>query len=258
MAFGNTMSHYDGDRTHPKRARGPDILEVARAQELRSNHPDQSGPAEQQHQPEQPPEAGFDDTGENDKHEQLWETAPDFYETLTYQINPATKKALYRTREDANYRATEGEQQTEYDGESESVEKPGDHVASLVVGAQPVLGCGCGGGRARQIVIYGVVAVTHGWPQHPAPLLDQIDHEWIAVLGFSFENPIKGGLRITDKNRKIDLSLVGQNYRFVVGDEFPQTTQGEERAENPQRVVATPICAKARPAPFSYWTKLNA
>ena len=41
-----------------ERARRAHVVEVARAEELGAHHADERHPAEQQHEPEQPPEVG--------------------------------------------------------------------------------------------------------------------------------------------------------------------------------------------------------
>jgi len=66
-----------------ERAGGANIVVIPRAQKLRAHHADQRHPAEQDGDPEQPPEARLYHTGQQDNQKQRWHTGPDFNHALS-------------------------------------------------------------------------------------------------------------------------------------------------------------------------------
>ena len=117
---------------------------------------------------------------------------PDLDEALEQQVDPAAEIALHRAGEHADHGAQEGQRQAEQDRDAKAVDHPGEHVARLIVGAEQVLPGRRRGRRPGQIEDHGVVAVADRRPQHPTPLLDQLGHERVGVVGLGREVAAEG------------------------------------------------------------------
>jgi len=58
---------------------------------------------------------------------------------LADQVDPAAIEALQSAGDDADHRADQGQRQGEQDRDAKAVDHPGQYIATLVIGAQPVL-----------------------------------------------------------------------------------------------------------------------
>ncbi len=63
---------------------------------------------------------------------------PNLDEPLPQQVEPAAVEALQRSGAHADQGAQRGQGQTENDRNPEAVNKVGDHIPALVVGAEPM------------------------------------------------------------------------------------------------------------------------
>ena len=168
---------------------------------------------------------------------------------------------------------TSGEDQPEQHRDAEAVDQPRDHVAALVVGAEPVvfevaaalrplaldhrlaflLGQHPGRlrrRRRRQVEIVRVVGIADRRPDHVAALLrDQLLQIGIAIVGRGLEVAAEGRLRIGDERRENRLAVVADEERLVVGDELGEQRDDEQDQEDPERPVAAPVGLEILPAP---------
>ena len=133
---GQDVPHHDARVQHAERAGGADIVEIAPAQEFRPHVAHQRGPAEQQHDGEQDPEAGLHQARQDDQEIERRQARPDLEEALEGKVDPAAEIALHRAGGDADDRAQDGEAEAEQHGDAKAVDHPRQHVARLVVGAE--------------------------------------------------------------------------------------------------------------------------
>ena len=147
-------------------------VEVARPQKFGAHHPDQTHPAKQQQQAEQPPEIRLHHAGEDDQQIEQRQALPDLDKALEEQVHPAAEIPLHRARGNADRRAEQRQQQAKEHGDAVAVEHARHHVARLVVRAEPVFSVGRGRSRLLEVVVDRVVAIGHQRPQDPALFLD--------------------------------------------------------------------------------------
>ena len=235
------VPEHDHQVAGAKGARRPHVVEIAGAQELGADHPDQSHPAEQQQEPQEPPEIGLYDGGQDDQQVEQGDAFPNFNEALEDEVDPAAEVALDGARGDPDDAAEHRQRQAEQHRNPESVNQPGDHVTRLVVGPQPIPGGGRRGGRRRQAEHRGVVAVGNERPDDPALRLDQVLDEGIAVVGLGLEFTAEFRLGIGLDHGRVKSAVVVNENRLVVGDEFREQADEEQREEGPQRPETAPV-----------------
>jgi hypothetical protein len=232
---------------HPHGLGGAHVLQVAAAQEFGAHQIHQGHPREQQHDRQQDPESGHHETGDHDDQVENRHARPDFHEALAAQVQPAAVVTLHRAHHDADQAGRDGQDQAEQHRQAEAVNQAGQHVAALVVGAQPVFRRGGRRRRHGELVVDGVVAVANRRPQHPAVVLDQFRHIGVAVVGFGFEQAAEGGFRVGLEHREIEVALILHHDRPVVGDEFRSQTDHEQHQEQAQRPEATAVATEGAP-----------
>ncbi len=243
------MTEHDGAVAHAEGPGGADVFQVAPAEELGADHVHQAHPGKQQHDAQQPPEVRLDEAGQDDQQVEHRQPRPDFQETLAEQVDPAAVVALQGADGDADQRTEHGQGQGEEDRHAEAVDNPGEHVAGLVVGAQPVFRRRRGGGGNLQLVVDGVVAVGDRRPKHPAVLLgDQLADVGALVVGFQGEFAAEGGFRVAFEDREVPAAVVMHDQRFVVGDQFGAEAADEQDEEQPERPPAALVALEAGPA----------
>jgi len=127
---------------------------------------------------------------------------------------------------------------------AKAVNQARDHVAALVVGTEPVvfevtatlqslplhhvlaLRLGEHPGRfrrrrRRQVEIVGIVGIADRRPDDGAALVcDQLLQVGIAIIGCGFEIAAKGGLRVTDESRPIQVAVELDENRPIIGNQF--------------------------------------
>ena len=69
----------------------------------------------------------------------------------------------------------------------------------------------------------------------------------IEVIGLGDKIAAEGGLGIGFQQWKIDLPLIADEERFVIGDHFGKEADDKEDREDPQAVVAAPIGLESSP-----------
>ena len=100
---------------------------------------DQRHPGEQQQDAEQHEEARHQHRRDDQQQIERRDRGPDLDEALEQQIGPAAEIALHRAGRDADDRGDDGQHQPEQHRDAEAVDQPRQHVAALVVGAEPVV-----------------------------------------------------------------------------------------------------------------------
>ena len=163
---------------------------------------------------------------------------------LTQQVDPAAAITLDGAHQNTDGRRDGSQGETEQDRYAKAIDEPGDHIAALVVGTQPVFRRRRAWRRRRQVVVDRVVAVGHQRPQHPALVVDQIGNKGIAIVGRGFEIAAEGGFRVAVENGQIDATIVPNQKRLVVGNELGRQGEQKQRHEDPERPMATPVGAK--------------
>ena len=73
-------------------------------------------------------------------------------------------------------------------------------------------------------------------PEHPAVAVlgDQLLNIGAAVVRFNREFAAKGGFRITLEDREIQLALIADSERFIVGDQFGAKAEHEQHQKQVQ------------------------
>jgi len=132
------VAEHDLSVAHAQGTGRPHIFQVTSAEELGTHHVDQAHPGKQQHDAQQPPEVRLHEAGQDDQQEQHRQARPDFQEALAEQVDPAAVEALQGTGEHADQRADQGQGQGKQHRHAEAVDDPCQHIAALIVGAQPV------------------------------------------------------------------------------------------------------------------------
>jgi len=159
-----------------------------------------------------------------------------------------TKKALNGAGDHAQHHADGGQRQCKQDGNPEAVEQARQHVASAVVGAQPVA---CRWrrrvGRGRKVVERGVV-VAVGRVQGPVAV-------FVELLFDEGVQPVGGGLEVTTEHslgqglhhREVPAPFVARQKRPVVGQQLCAEAQHKQHGKDQQADKAQPMAAKAQP-----------
>ncbi len=238
------MADHDRAVGGAERARRAHIDEVARAEGLGPHHAHERGPAEEQHDAQEPPEIGLDHAREDDEEEEHRQSRPDLDEALAQEVDLAAEIALHQPREHAHDRAQHGEHQAEQHRDAEAVDEAGRHVARLVVGAEPIAQRRRRRRRHAQTVHFGVVAEGDERPDQPALVADELLDLGVAVVRLGREDAAEGGLRIVEEHRHEEMAVVEDEERAVVGDELGEQAQDEEQEEEPERPEAAPVGAE--------------
>ena len=258
-----------GDAERPRRL---DVFKISPAQEFGAHQPDQRHPGEQQQNAEQDEEARRQHRRYDQQQIERGDRGPDFDEPLEAQVDPAAEIALHAAGGDADDRGEDGERQSEQHRNAEPVDQARDHVAALVVGAEPVvfevaaaletlllhhllaLLFGQHPGRLRrrrrrQVEIVGVVGVADRRPDDGAALFgDLLLQIGIAIVGGGFEIAAEGGLGIAEKHRPIEPAVILDEERLVVGDEIGKQRDHEKHEEDPERPIAPSVGLEVLPA----------
>ena len=155
--------------------------------------------------------------------------------------------------------------------EMRAVEQTRDDVATLIVGAEPVpFDTGAAAvrlvrpcraracllahfvrqgpcrrrGRGRgQIEIVRRIGIADRRPDRPAVRFDFLLNEGVAIVGHGQKAP-EFLLGIVDEHGKEQFALVGNDDRFVVGDEFGEQRDDEQNEKNPERNIAAPVATE--------------
>ena len=167
----------------------------------------------------------------------------------------------------------DGQAEAEQHRDAEAVDQARHHVAALIVGAEPVvfevaaaleallLDHGLAlrlrqhpgrrrRRRRRQIEIVGVVGIADQRPDDAAALvLDQLLQIGIAIVGRGLEVAAEGRLRIGDEGRPVEMAVIFDQERPVVGDQLGEQRHHEQDHEDPERPVAAPVRLEILPAP---------
>ena len=174
------------------------------------------------------------------------------------QIDPAAEIALHAAGGDADDRGDDGQRQAEQHRDAEAVDQARDHVAALIVGAEPVvfevaaalealllhhllaLRFGQHPGRLRrrrrrQIEIVGVVGIADQRPDDGAALVrDLLLQIGIAIVGGGLEIAAESGLGIADEGRPIEMAVIldqetAGRWRSARQTARPRTGSGRSR-----------------------------
>ena len=188
------------------------------------------------------------------------------------QIDPAAEIALHAAGGDADDRGDDGQRQAEQHRNAEAVDQARDHVAALVVGAEPVVFEVAAAlealllhhllallfrqhpgrlrrRRRRQIEIVGVVGIADQRPDDGAALVrDLLLQIGIAIVGGGFEIAAEGGLGIAEEGRPIETAVIFDEERPVVGDEIGEQRDHEQDEEDPERPIAPAVGLEVLPA----------
>ncbi len=132
------MAEHDRAVGDAERPRCVDIFEVARAQEFRPHHADKGDPREQEHDAEQDEEARRQHGGDDEDQVEHRDRRPDLDHALEDQVGPAAEIALHSAGRHADDGRGQREHEPEQDRYAEAVDDAREHVAGLVVGAEPV------------------------------------------------------------------------------------------------------------------------
>ena len=233
------MLEHDLPVGQAKRPRRADIFEVPAAQELGAHRPDERGPFEQEHDAKQRPEAWRQNRGQDQKDIEARQRAKDFDEALQQKISPAAKKALHRAGRHAHGRREDRQDQAEQHGNAEAVDHARQHIAALVVGAEPIVPRRRRGRGNGQVELDRAVAVRDRRPDDPAAFfVDELLHGGIAVIGFSLKLAAELLLRVHLEDRHIERAVIFHEERLIVRDEFREQRDDEQHHENDEAVVA--------------------
>jgi len=197
---------------------------------------------------------------------------PDLNKPLESQVDPAAEISLHTAGGDADDRGENGERQAEQHRNAEPVDQARDHVAALVVGAEPIifevtaaleplllhhllalLFCQHPGRlrrrRRRQVEIVGVVRIADRRPDDGAALFGNLLLQiGIAIVGGGFEIAAERGLGIIEDNRPIETAVIFDDERLVVGDEIGKQREHEKHEEDPERPIAPSVGLEVLPA----------
>ena len=98
------MTVHDGEISDTEAAGCADEFEIPHAQELSADHADQSHPAKQGEDSQQPEDVGFHDTGQDDQQKQHRQSRPDLYDALADKIDPTAEVSLQCTYQNTYHR----------------------------------------------------------------------------------------------------------------------------------------------------------
>ncbi len=242
------MTEHDLCVGHAERPRRLDVLKIPSAQELGAHQPDQRHPGEQQENAEQDEEPRRQHRRYDQQQIKRGDRVPDLDEALEDQIDPAAEIALHAAGRDADDRRDDRQRQAEQHRDAKAIDQPRDHVAALVVGAEPVVFEVAAAletlllhhllalrfrqhpgrrrrRRRRQVEVVRGVGITDQRPDDGAALgRDLLLQIGIAIVGGGFEVAAEGGLGIADESRPVEMAVILDQERAVVGDQF-----GEQR-----------------------------
>src|SRR2546426_59512 len=170
-----------------------------------------------------------------------WDASVAQDEGQEQQLDPPREVPAPRPRRHSDERAEQREGQAKEHRDAEAVDEPGEEIASLVVGAEPVLARGWRGRRPPEVVVHGVVAVGNGRHDQEALGLDEAPYDGIAVVGLGGERAAEGRLGIGDGEGHVKPPVVAHEERAVVGDQLRAEAQHEQREEDPERPEAAPV-----------------
>ena len=215
-----------------ERARRLDVFEISSAQEFGAHETDQRHPGEQQQNAEQHEEARRQHRRYDQQQIKRGDRGPDLDEALEQQIDPAAEIALHAAGRDADDRRDDGQRQAEQHRDAEAVDQARDHVAALVVGAEPVVFEVAAAlealllhhllalrfrqhpgrlrrRRRRQIEIVGGVGIADQRPDDGAALVrDLLLQIGIAIVGRGLEVAAEGGFGIADEGRPVEMAVI--------------------------------------------------
>jgi hypothetical protein len=122
-----------------------------------------------------------------------------------------------------------------------------DRKLAVLVGQHP-------GGLHRKChrwsLVLGVVGEADRRPEHPpAALGDHLLHRRVAILGFGLEDAAERRLGVSLEDRPIELAVIFDQDRLVVGDELRAEADAEKNKKQPQRPEAAPVELEHFPAP---------
>ena len=179
----------------------------------------QAHPAEQAQQYEQQGKARRKDSAENDQQVELGHGAPNFNEALERQIRLATKIALNRPRQHAQYDACHCERQRKQDTHPKAVNQLSQQVTPAVVGAKPVISAGGRGVRRLGKVVQRFRTIGVGRIDHPiSGLSELIPNERVQVIGRCLEVSAKSGFRVILEHWNIKLALIANQQGSIIRD----------------------------------------
>ena len=228
------MAEHNDPAAHSQCLGRTHVFEITRPQKLGPHHTHKAHPREQQQQAQQPPEIGFDHARQNDQQVQSGQSRPDLDKALRQQVGPTTEVALHGTSGNADDGTDYGQYKAKQHRDTKPIDRTRQHIAGLIIGAEPVLKIRRGRCRYRQVPGDRLMVIADGRPQHPALGIDQFGKIGITVIGFGQKVAAEGGFRISFKNRGVDLAIVDHDKGLVVGDELGKKRDREQNQENPQ------------------------
>ena len=125
---------------------------------------------------------GCDHAGKDDQEIEHRQAGPDLHEALKRDVDPTAVIALDRAGGDADDRAEDRQRQAEQHRDAKAIDQPCQHVAALIVGAEPIDTVGRRRRRRSQIVIDGVVGEGDQRPHDEAARLDALGDRGIAII----------------------------------------------------------------------------
>ena len=191
------------------------------------------------------------------------ERRPYLNEALEDEIGPAAEIALHRARRDPDDRGDPRKRQPEQDRKAKPIQQPGEDIAALIVGAEPVpfeIAAGAirlfvhaqhggaalrfaqhpswrRGGGDRQLAVDRPVGIADRRPEHETVLVDFLGDHLVTIVGLR-KKAAKFLFRIIVQDRKQKLALIDDQQRFVVGDELREKRQDKDEEKNPERPIA--------------------
>src|SRR5690606_11554184 len=217
------------------------IFEITSTQKFGANNINKGSPAEQRHDTQQPPEVRGNDARQNNQQKQHRQRTPYLKKTLAEQISSATVISLDGCDGYTDQRAAERQGKRKQDGDTKAIDNAGDHVPGLIIGTQPVILGGRRGGRQRQIMNMSIVAVGNQGPQDPAIGLNKLFDIGITVVCGCIEVAAECGLWIILKGWKIEIALIPDQHRAVIGNQFRSHADGEQHGKKYQAPEGAPI-----------------
>ena len=235
------------------------ISHASQFQEFRTHVIAERNPVERGHNQNQKPETAAVNATDQNHHVKHRERRPNFNETLHARIPELAEIALNT----ANHNAQEGSQhrqeQTEANANAESVNQAGQHVAAIAVGSEPMPRTRRKRRRSvfAQVRLQGVMGNRrHNRPNFGAAtstrkafsrIFFTFAHrrKQLAVIGLSLVFSAKVRFTIADKCRKISLSLVAHQERFVINGPGARERQQVRHHKHDQRPKRTLIFTKA-------------
>ena len=266
------VTEHDLGVGNAERPRRLDIFEISPAQEFGAHQAHQRHPGEQQENAEQDEETRRQHRRYDQEQIKRGDRVPDLDEALKDQIDPAAEIALHAAGRDADDRRDDRQRQPEQHRDTKAIDQPRDHVAALVVGAEPVIFEVAAAlealllhhllalrfrqhpgrrrrRRRRQIEVVRGVGIADQRPDDGAALgRDLLLQIRIAVIGRGLEVAAEGGFGIADEGRPIEMAVILDQERAVVGDQFGEQRDQEQDHEDPERPVTAAVGLEVLPA----------